>query len=1206
MTYPRFSAWRRSPRVAVLSLLAAAVLSAPVFALDAAQPTSFQRQIGAQLPVRLDATGITVSEAPGSSQGEWSLSLAITELGRRSARVAQGQVVPVLHAGRVEYHRQAGLAGGAALVEWWQPVGSALQQGFHLPLKPGGPPNQALEFRIDLRGDARPVVAADGRGVVFVDPASGALLSYSGLLAWDATGKSLPAWIEPVPGARAFRLLVDDRRARYPLTIDPLLTNQVAALDASDGTSGDQFGQAVALSGQTLAVGAPMAENGGSNRGAVYIHEQDLGGPENWGERIKISDPQVADNRRFGTALALENDLLVVGVPRDGQLGTNAGAAYVHLKDQGGVDNWGNLLKLLGLGTDANDVFGTAIAISGDVVAIGAPKAGPGKVFLHGRNTGGANAFGLVKVVVGAGLGSGDRFGETLVLEGDTLVVSAMGDDDEASNAGALYVFEKDLGGVDNWGERTKLTIPGSNSGDELGTSLALSGDTLAAGAPRSDFSFTSSGRVYLFERDHTGADQWGLFRIFEGRDPAASDEFGASVGLVGDSLMVGVTGKDEFANNGGAVEIYSRDHGGTDNWGYAARTAAVTMANGDDFGARLALEGLVGAVGAPLANPNGNNSGSVTIFTVDVGSPPPAGTQSIVLVSDANATLNLAATANTRRVVWVDLNNDGFQDLLELNYLGPDGNLAHVNDGAGAFVTSSMTSSPTNALLGIDTDVIPDGIPNALSAKAVAFGDWDNDGDQDGYLGCGPIVTGNQLRNWFVKNQTINGIDPPAPAQFTVHDPGNGIDAHLDHTYDARFGDFNLDGFTDLVVVNRLQPKRLYFNEGSSVLGQFRPVTDAGSSPVPAVSALNPVNPLVDPLDDAGSRAVEVGDLDGDGDLDIFIANGGVAPEVNQVFVNQGGNQAGVPGNMAVLAADVSVTELFTSYGLDLGDLDNDGDLDAFICNRNEVNNLLRNDTLPGGNPTFTRILGTAVDDNESGFLGDPPVYGDSYDCAIADLDADGDTDIMVVNREQKNFLYLATSAAPTLLDNPATAYVRLSGGNDVGDRGNSRSVAVADIDIFGPLARTGVPEIALGKSGGTQNQYYQNFGKHVEDLGGRTVLGDFDPVLWADGTLSATTDLTLKVESGQANSAGFMVVGFSSVPTPFNGGVLSPVTDIVDPILTDISGDVDYTVLATSLPPNPEGLPFWFQAQIADVGMTGQPNGAFSITNCLVVIVE
>jgi hypothetical protein len=364
------------------------------------------------------------------------------------------------------------------------------------------------------------------------------------------------------------------------------------------------------------------------------------------------------------------------------------------------------------------------------------------------------------------------------------------------------------------------------------------------------------------------------------------------------------------------------------------------------------------------------------------------------------------------------------------------------------------------------------------------------------------------------------------------------------DHSYDAAFGDLDGDGNLDLVVVNRFQLNELLWGDGT---GAFTRDT------------VQPVG-----LDAGGSRDVELADLDNDGDLDVYVANG--PAEVNFLYAND--SVGGTPGSFTRLLSDPSVTDVGTSYGAVLGDLDDDGLADLLVLNRNETNPLYQN-VSAGGAIAFQRVVGSVLDDD----------MGDSYDASLGDLDADGDVDIVVANRQDNNFVYLATGEAEF-------DFVKITAGQAVAQRGNSRDVAMADLDA------DGFPEVVFANTLGGDNFLYDNLGPMWSDLG--LAMGSSgDPTYFAVGQLGSNQPVVLTLENAPANSLVLLVTGLTTSFVPFRGGVIVPTPDIIGPALvTDSQGRLE---LPSQMPGAvPSALSLFLQALIQDNGL---PQGvAFS----------
>ena len=282
-----------------------------------------------------------------------------------------------------------------------------------------------------------------------------------------------------------------------PQSAEAALLLQVKKLLASDAEAGDRFGWSVAVSGDTAVVGARSEGAGGFNAGAAYVLQRDQGGADNWGEVTKLtaSDTQTGD--LFGYSVAVSGDTAIVGA-RDEDAGSpdinfNAGAAYVFQRDEGGADNWGEVTKLTASDAQAEDWFGFRVAVSGDTAVVGA----------------------CCEDAVGS------------------------------NNAGAAYVFQRNEGGADNWGELIKLTASDAQAGDEFGVSVAVSADTAGVGARLEDTGGDAAGAAYVFRRNEGGADNWGELIKLTASDAQAGDEFGVSVAVSADTAVVGASGED-------------------------------------------------------------------------------------------------------------------------------------------------------------------------------------------------------------------------------------------------------------------------------------------------------------------------------------------------------------------------------------------------------------------------------------------------------------------------------------------------------------------------------------------------------------------------------------------------------------------------------------------------------------------------------------
>lgn len=201
----------------------------------------------------------------------------------------------------------------------------------------------------------------------------------------------------------------------------------------------------------------------------------------------------------FGGSVALSGDMALAGARYDDDHGSNSGSAYV-FQNAGGV--WTQVAKLTAADGASDDYFGNSVALLGDTALVGAHYADH-----HGTNSGSAYVFQSAGDVwtqaaeVTAQDGAEyDNFGGSVALSGDMALVGADNDDDNGSNSGSAYVFERDSGGPDNWGQVAKLTADDGAQGDEFGSSVALEGDRALVGASFDDVNETDSGSAYVFD----------------------------------------------------------------------------------------------------------------------------------------------------------------------------------------------------------------------------------------------------------------------------------------------------------------------------------------------------------------------------------------------------------------------------------------------------------------------------------------------------------------------------------------------------------------------------------------------------------------------------------------------------------------------------------------------------------------------------------
>ena len=218
--------------------------------------------------------------------------------------------------------------------------------------------------------------------------------------------------------------------------------DQVAVLTADDAAAGDHFGFSVEIDGDTVLVAAQQMPNGGP--GAAYIFRTSDGGAS-YDQVAKLTASDGALDDRFSAFLAIEGGTVVIGAPRDDDAGTNSGSAYVFRTNDGWA-TYSFVAKLTADDAAAGDYFVKEVEIEDGVVAIGAcappgiePSGGEAVYIFHASDDG--LTYSQVAKLTAADGVAGDRFGQSLAMDGGTIVVGAMRDEDAGNRTGSVYVF---------------------------------------------------------------------------------------------------------------------------------------------------------------------------------------------------------------------------------------------------------------------------------------------------------------------------------------------------------------------------------------------------------------------------------------------------------------------------------------------------------------------------------------------------------------------------------------------------------------------------------------------------------------------------------------------------------------------------------------------------------------------------------------------
>ena len=430
-----------------------------------------------------------------------------------------------------------------------------------------------------------------------------------------------PTGLTATPGDAQAGLAWDDPTDSSITGYEYLLDSETGKLTASDGAIDDWFGSSVSVDGDTLVVGARGNDDDDDvDPGAAYVFTRQMG---MWSPVAKLTASDAAPEDWFGFSVGVDGDTVVVGAPWNDA----NGSAYLFAKPETGWATTNNqTAKLTASDGAEGDRFGRSVGVAGDTVVVGAYRddangSDSGSAYLFTKpETGWATTNNQTAKLTASDGAEGDRFGYSIGVDGDTVVVGAYEDDDNGLRSGSAYLFTKpETGWVTTNNQTAKLTASDGAEGDRFGRSVGVAGDTVVVGANRDDDNGSGSGSAYLFTKP---ADGWvttnNQMAKLTASDGAIDDWFGSSVSVDGDTVVVGAYLDDDNGIDSGSAYVFTKPGTGwttTNN-----PTAKLTASDGaakDEFGISVGVAGDTVVVGAHQDDDNGIDSGSTYVYEV-------------------------------------------------------------------------------------------------------------------------------------------------------------------------------------------------------------------------------------------------------------------------------------------------------------------------------------------------------------------------------------------------------------------------------------------------------------------------------------------------------------------------------------------------------------------------------------------------------------
>ncbi len=481
---------------------------------------------------------------------------------------------------------------------------------------------------------------------------------------------------------------------------DPEVWSQEAFLLPASVNAVDKIGERVAISGDTVMLGAPLDDDTATDSGAAYIYTRS---GSSWAleQKLKASDAQAGDGDNT-TAFAISGDTAVIGLQDEDTTALTAGSIYVFTRSG---TTWTQQQKIQSSDAAENDRFGKSVSIDGDTIVVGAhyeddTAANAGSIYVFTRS---GTTWTQQQKIQASDVAANDEFGTAVAISGDTIIAGSVWDDDVYAGSGSAYIFTRS---GTTWTQQQKLTSSVPELVARFGTAVTIDGDTAAVGVPWENVSSVAdSGAVYIFTRSGT---TWTEQQRIPHPSPGASDNFGKSVDVDVNNVIIGAENIDSPSSNSGKAYIYKRT-GGT--WNQYAILQASDIDENDNFGSGVGIEGDSAVIGSRVGGTGSSTgSGFAHIFT----------TRKTYSVNPASSSVNEGGS------LTVDVSTGGVANSTTLYYtLTNSGDFTTssgsftINNNAGSFTVTPTADSTTEGPETFQIEIRTDSVSGSIVAIA-------------------------------------------------------------------------------------------------------------------------------------------------------------------------------------------------------------------------------------------------------------------------------------------------------------------------------------------------------------------------------------------------------------------------------------------------------------------------------------------------------
>jgi len=450
---------------------------------------------------------------------------------------------------------------------------------------------------MSLTGTGSHNFAIDTNGNITL--AAGAILDYEttpiyhlSATATNTNGTSLPA---------AVTITVSDY-------LNPF---QIAKLTAEDPNQWASFGHAVAIDGDYIVIGVWGDDTYGTHAGSAYVYKKDRNNHVVQIAKLTASDAEAGSS--FGSSVAINGEYIVIGAYHEDTHGNQAGCAYLFKRNSN--DTLTQIDQFTSRDIEAGDEFGTSVSIHGNYIVIGAPKedaAGindAGSAYLFKYNPDGTVS--QVAKLSASNISENAYFGYAVAVDGNYIVAGAF--NGEASHTGSAYLFKR-ISDTDI-NQIAKLTADDAESGDRFGISVAIDGEYIVLGADGESQRGFMAGSAYLFKRfSDTEVTEIAKLTANDGQE---NNRFGISVAISGDYIIVGAEAESELGFMAGSAYLFMQTSSG--NITQIKKLTAYDAHTDDTFGYTVAMSGDYCVIGADRKEVEGLYlAGSAYVFDLE------------------------------------------------------------------------------------------------------------------------------------------------------------------------------------------------------------------------------------------------------------------------------------------------------------------------------------------------------------------------------------------------------------------------------------------------------------------------------------------------------------------------------------------------------------------------------------------------------------